>query len=450
MNRSSFGCLTPAGLLSAALTIIIVTIVVLIQGGVLFSPGLLNAQAGNPINGVTSHAEVGGNCAACHAPFWNSGGMAARCMNCHTDIAAQQSDPQSLHNVLLRSKLSGACRTCHPEHRGPDAPLTVLDSARFPHDLLGFPLTGKHASIACSVCHTNNQYHKLPTDCYSCHAKDDTHAGQLGTDCSLCHTPAGWIPSTFNHNLSMFKLEGKHATTPCASCHSNGVFKGTPTDCYSCHAKDDAHAGQFGTDCSLCHSPAAWKPATFDHNLAPFKLDGKHAAVPCASCHINGVFKGTPTDCYSCHAKDDHHGGQFGTACGACHTTSGWLPATFDHNLSTFPLTGAHAGLDCTRCHTNNVFKGTSTLCAACHADPPFHAGMFAGTSCNSCHNTSAWTPASYNGPHPGGCDGNCIGHQGAACRDCHTVNLATATCTKCHANGVPGDGGGGGGGGGD
>jgi Class III cytochrome C family len=378
MNQSRLGCFAPTGIIAAVLTTIIVATVTFAQGGVLFNPGPLNAQAGTPIRGATSHAEIG-VCATCHAPFWDASGMAARCMNCHTNIADQKSDPNSLHNVLLQSKLSGACRTCHPEHRGQDAPLTVLDTASFPHEALGFPLVGKHSSLECAACHINNQYHPLPTDCFSCHTKDDTHAGQ------------------------------------------------------------------FGTDCSLCHSPAGWKPATFDHNLAIFKLDGKHAAVPCTSCHVNGIFKGTPTDCFACHAKDDPHGGRFGTTCSACHTTSGWLPATFDHSRSAFPLTGAHAALDCTRCHKGNVFAGTPAFCAGCHGDPAFHAGMFTGTSCETCHNTSFWSPANYNSPHPGGCEGNCLGHEGATCRDCHTANLATATCTKCHDSNTPGDGGGGG-----
>ncbi len=37
------------------------------------------------------------------------------------------------------------------------------------------------------------------------------------------------------------------------------------------------------------------------HKDTAFKLDGKHQAVPCASCHINGVTKGTPQTCASCH-----------------------------------------------------------------------------------------------------------------------------------------------------
>src|SRR5512147_1118435 len=37
------------------------------------------------------------------------------------------------------------------------------------------------------------------------------------------------------------------------------------------------------------------------------------------------------------------------------------------HNATTFPLTGAHASTRCEACHQRGVFKGTPTLCAACH-----------------------------------------------------------------------------------
>jgi hypothetical protein len=233
-------------------------------------------------------------------------------------------------------------------------------------------------------------------------------------------------------------LSGKHIDVTCVDCHVNAVFKGTPTDCYSCHSKDDKHAGQFGTDCSLCHTTSGWLPATFDHNLSSFKLTGKHAQVACANCHLNNIFKGTPTDCYSCHATADKHNGQFGRDCGACHTTSGWLPANFNH--SGFPLTAGHAGLPCTRCHSSGVYVGLSTSCVSCHGDPAYHLGLF-GTNCAQCHTTSNWY-AIYSGPHPNNCEGPCINHEGASCRDCHTVNLSTATCTKCHQGGAPGGGG--------
>jgi hypothetical protein len=103
-------------------------------------------------------------------------------------------------------------------------------------------------------------------------------------------------------------------------------------------------------------------------------------------------------------------------------------------------LTGAHVGLPCTSCHTGSTFTGLSSSCSACHGEPAFHAGLFEGVACSQCHNTSSWTPASFNQSHSGDCDGPCINHQGATCQDCHTTNLFSFTCLKCHDSNDPKD----------
>ena len=591
MQKKPYGCLTVPGLLTALLVILLVVVAGLLRGGELFSPGLLNAQAGAVLGGVTSHAQIGGRCSTCHAFFWQKAKMADRCVACHSDVAAQQQDPSTLHGYLLAKSPGIACRTCHPDHHGADAPLTDLSKVDISHDAFGysltahqkqtdgtpfvcktchingykvfdqtvcischqqikadfmqshlqaygenclachdgidtynhnfdhslvsfqltgehtpldcgachtgarsitdlqatpqdcyschakddahtgqfgtdcsgchstsgwlpatfdhskskFPLTGAHVGLECAKCHPNNVFTPLDTACYSCHAKDDAHNRQFGTDCSICHTTTAWLPATFDHSLTNFPLTGAHTNLECSKCHINNVFTTLDTACVSCHAKDDAHSGQFGTDCSICHTTTAWLPATFDHSLTNFPLTGAHASLDCSQCHENLVFTSLPTDCYSCHAKDDAHSGQFGTDCSMCHSTTAWLPATFDHSLTNFPLTGAHVGVDCTKCHINNNFTNISTACSSCHSDPAFHAGLFGGMSCDQCHNTSAWSPASFNLSHPSSCgEVTCIGHEGATCRDCHTVNLSTSTCLKCHDSNNPVDGGGG------
>src|SRR5260370_39484297 len=42
-------------------------------------------------------------------------------------------------------------------------------------------------------------------------------------------------------------------------------------------------------------------PVAFDHLSTGFELDGVHRALPCESCHLNAVFKGTPRTCGLCH-----------------------------------------------------------------------------------------------------------------------------------------------------
>jgi hypothetical protein len=61
-----------------------------------------------------------------------------------------------------------------------------------------------------------------------------------------------------------------------------------------------------------------------------YPLDGKHSVLDCWSCHPDGVYKSTPNLCTDCHTNDMpavHYGGQ----CILCHTTTAWLPSTFEH-----------------------------------------------------------------------------------------------------------------------
>ncbi len=78
--------------------------------------------------------------------------------------------------------------------------------------------------------------------------------------------------------------------------------------------------------------------------------------------------------------------------CSACHTATGWEvgiqagKSGFDHDLTGFPLRGAHRQSDCSRCH--NAAGKPATVCEGCHADP--HQGRTTGT-CAECHTATAW-----------------------------------------------------------
>ena len=456
MNTPRLGCLSPLALVSALITLVILVAAEIISGNSMFNPGELNAQAGMNVGGVTSHAEIGKDCSQCHPPFWSAQTMSDLCLYCHTEIQGQMGDPTSLHGVLFQGN-SSACQSCHTEHHGPDGSLTFMDSVNFPHEETGYSLAGHQAGadgkpFTCSDCHIQGISKFDQSTCVNCHRALDmdftvTHTMDFGQDCLACHDGVDRY-GDFNHSQVTFALSGAHLQVGCSECHPNARtipdLQDTPTECEACHLSDDAHASKFGMQCGLCHSPAGWKPAIFDHNLADFRLEGKHVEVPCESCHIDG-FKGTPKDCYSCHKQDDQHNGTFGTACETCHNPSDWSDATFDHTLATFQLTGAHVNVECTQCHIGNVFNGTPHECVACHPDPSFHASLFAGMACNQCHNTTSWSPASFNLSHPSVCgEDACINHEGATCRDCHTTNLSTATCLKCHDSNNPVDGGGG------
>ena len=121
----------------------------------------------------------------------------------------------------------------------------------------------------------------------------------------------------------------------------------------------------------------SWQGAVFDHAGTNFPLTGAHRSVPCASCHVDGVYAGTPTDCVACHQKDydnttnPNHGLLgFPTTCATCHNTTDWHDASFaQHDSQYFPIySGAH--------------KGRWTLCADCHTQP----SNFTVFNCLGCH----------------------------------------------------------------
>ena len=460
-STNRLGCLSGMGIISAIITALVIVGYAYARGGLLYSPGPLNAQSGEVLGGVTSHAEISGNCKSCHTAPWESARMEDRCIDCHGNIAVQMQDVVTMHGSMLTDQPDLRCRFCHPEHRGPEAKLTELGDRSFPHEVVGYSLNGHQFKVTretfvCSDCHADDISKFDLQTCDACHRQMDlslmtAHALSFGSACLDCHDGIDSLVSNFNHNKYSFKIIGKHDGLECAKCHADarglGDFQETLQDCRSCHYNDEPHQGRYGFNCESCHNENGWKPAKFDHNLAEFKLDGKHTEAACESCHLNNVFLGTPADCYSCHQKDDEHEGRFGTDCSACHSPSSWEDAEFDHNKSNFPLTGRHANIGCEQCHTTGQFTGLSTTCVACHGDPGFHAGMF-GLDCAACHTTNNWF-APYNGRHPGIADegGTGVNHGGASCRDCHTTTLHTATCLACHESNNPDDDGGGDGG---
>ena len=402
------------------------------------------------------------SCASCHVDFHN-GQMGNDCARCHN--TSNWKDVSFDHNQtgfpLAGSHKSVACASCHINgkyngtpsdcfacHAKKDAhngqfgtdcgschiPTTWQD-VHFDHGKTGFALTGLHVNVQCSACHVNNVFKGTPKNCYACHAKKDAHNGQFGTDCASCHNTSGWKNVSFDHGKTSFPLTGAHINSQCKACHINGIYKGTPKDCYSCHAAKDAHNGQFGTVCSACHTTSSWKNVTFDHGNTAFPLAGSHTTVACKSCHLNNVYKGTPKDCYSCHAARDKHNGQFGTDCGACHKPTKWSDVSFNHNNTAFPLSGKHTNVQCGACHVNGVYKGTPKDCYSCHASKDKHNGQF-GTNCGSCHTTSAWNNVTFNHNNT---NFPLTGlHTNVQCNACHVNGVykgTPANCYTCHAS---------------
>ncbi len=352
-------------------------------GSSMFSPGALNAQAGGPLvtlGGVSTHASLGNDCAACHATRLSPQTMAEKCSGCHRDVQQEMGDGSGLHGKMAATGWSGNCDGCHTEHHGAAGALTVL-SESFPHDLTGYSLRAHNGETTCADCHEQGPMAFDQKTCANCHQRLDqtflaAHIAAFGPQCVPCHDGVDRYGPSFDHNKIAFPLAGAHADVPCASCHKDATtveaLENTPQDCYSCHAKDDAHKGEFGRDCAGCHTATSWQDATFDHTKTSFPLAGAHADIPCDKCHANGKFRGTSAECVSCHAEPAFHAEGFGAEgrqCASCHSATSWTPAEFGLPHS-FPLDhgSEEQTPNCKTCHPTTV---TSYTCLGCHAHTP-------------------------------------------------------------------------------
>ena len=383
-------------------------------------------QTGYPLQG--KHAGL--TCNQCHSAAHvvgpNRGLIKMQDLN-RTFLGLSE-DCGSCHEDVHKGQLGQNCLQCHNfvDWKG---------AKNFDHSKSRYPLSGDHAHVACEKCHTaaepggEPRFRGIPfKSCTDCHA--DIHHGAFAKPCEICHTTNGWKQagkeSQFDHSKTKYPLLGKHAQVDCLKCHDGGNFKRPVAfvKCTDCHTTDP-HGGQFAGrkeqgECAECHTVQGWKPSLFDvkmHASTRYRLDGKHAGVPCDKCHVPA---GTATrykirfaKCQDCH-KDTHEGQfagpPYGNRCEKCHTLAGFKPSTYtiaQHQSTRFPLREAHLAVPCEECH--QAAKGSKSIpyrfadraCTACHADP--HHGEFtdkmsqkgpsgAPAGCQACHTVKSWT----------------------------------------------------------
>ncbi len=374
-----------------------------------------------------------------------------------TDTLAGRARSTNPHGLL-----PFPCESCHTT-----ASWNVVRSPmQFDHDReTSFPLEGQHKAGDCTACHSDLRFKMSRTECNQCHK--DVHRGQLGQQCGTCHTSAGWKPRDpiARHAATRFPLTGKHTTTDCRSCHASqqeGEFAGVSTECVTCHVNiyqrtsNPPHVSAgLGTDCMSCHTTGSWTPAIANHGLFGFTLDGAHKSVTCTDCHIGNNYALASSTCVACHqaaydqsSNPPHASGGFPVTCEQCHTTRpGWRPARFDHNATSFALTGAHKSIEnqCNKCHESG-FQNTPTDCYDCHSkdytaavDPP-HVNAFP-TTCTDCHGTSSWVPSTfdhqssfpiYSGSHKGKWTGCMTSGDGSGCHNLPS-DFKEFSCIHCH-----------------
>jgi hypothetical protein len=282
---------------------------------------------------------------------------------------------------------------------------------------------------------------------------------------ALCLAVAGPVRAQFEtpnrsfHEATAFRLEGRHLTVACASCHINGQYQGTPATCYACHwvrRKDDRYQTRLGTQCEQCHQPVSWTAVRWQHASATgVALNASHRSLGCVSCHKDASFNRGMVVCASCHRKDydatrspNHAAAGFSVNCESCHrpgdaTWRTGVAGDFNHN-AVFPLQGIHATVACTTCHRNNLYKGTGRECVSCHqADynatkTPNHLAAGFSTACESCHRP---TDAQWRGGGGTAFNHNAVFqlvgvHAAQACASCHRNDVFKGTareCVGCH-----------------
>lgn len=445
------------------------------------SPGPLS-KAHQSLSGTTQ-------CASCHQ--FGASTPTFKCLDCHKEVAQRLAANHGYHARLQIGNPNGKdCVRCHLEHNGEEFHLIHWEPSekQFDHRQTGYSLEGKHSGVACEKCHIpaymvpedhalikmkdlSKSYFGLSQNCVACHK--DPHKGQLGNECQRCHNFADWkAAKQFDHSKTRYPLTGLHIQVACEKCHKPDVpggsarYKDMKFDvCTACHI--DPHKGSFKQRCEECHTTAGWKrllPAfTFDHSKTKYPLEGKHAAVSCTGCHVNGDFKKPVAfaNCADCH-KPDPHKGQFESRpkkgeCAECHTVNGWKPSLFgvkEHDTSGYPLRGKHMNVECAKCHIpagkDTVYKVKYAACLDCHKDA--HDSQFAAAPyrnrCEDCHTVldfhrSTFTIAKHRNtryPLTGA-------HAAVSCADCHKVraggrtdkilpfHFQDMTCTACHVD---------------
>ncbi len=415
---------------------------------------------------IGAHANL--DCSACHAGGKFAGAPAA-CVGCHlADFNKTNNPPHA------QAGFPTTCQTCHNS--------SAWDPTTFNHNTFTkFPLTGAHASVACTQCHINGQFVGTATDCASCHMKDFNGAmspnhvqSAFPTTCQQCHNSTSWSGAAFDHSTTGFTLTGAHVALQCTQCHNttfspSGAYTLTSTTCVSCHLKDfqgtttpnHVQSG-FAQTCQQCHNTTSWTGAAFDHASTGFTLTGAHVALQCTQCHNttfspSGAYSLTSNACVTCHLKDfqgattpNHVQSGFAQTCEQCHNTISWSGATFNHNNTGFPLTGAHTALQCTQCHNTTFspsgpYNLTSNTCVTCHlkdfqgTTTPNHVQSGFAQTCQQCHTTTNWLGATFNHASTGFALTGF--HATLQCAQCHNTtfspsgpySLTSTTCVTCH-----------------
>ena len=264
-------------------------------------------------------------------------------------------------------------------HRAQGAHGSLTSLAGFDHNCAAFKLTGAHRKVDCQSCHKTPGYQGVSQSCISCHAEPRVHQGKFGTNCVQCHSTNTWVSTPislaamgFDHDVTGFKLTGKHAKLECRACHADEkTFTGKSQACNSCH-QPVVHKGRFSANCTQCHTTNTWDGAIFNHNTV-FRLPHHDRNNTCSKCHTNQASMKVYS-CTECHEHrparvlQQHRGKSLESirACADCHGPGGPRRvcqdvATLLKPCATNPLT-IPAPMPCEAPVTTAVFRTLSWM----------------------------------------------------------------------------------------
>jgi hypothetical protein len=193
----------------------------------------------------------------------------------------------------------------------------------------------------------------------------------------------------------------------------------------------------------------------FEKLVMPGPVIKAHAdtEADCIACHERLRDVEQRSLCLECHkevaadldAQVGFHGrapGASTAACRECHPdhrgrdadVTGLDPAGYDHDLTDYPLRGAHERVACDACHAGGAkHRDAPADCYSCHRDGDVHEGAL-GRKCDDCHGEERWAKARFDHdktkfPLEGG-------HAQVACALCHPAQRFEQTandCNSCH-----------------
>ena len=134
------------------------------------------------------------------------------------------------------------------------------------------------------------------------------------------------------------------------------------------------------------------------------------------------------------------HGKNFAMDCAQCHQPENWNfqqnKASFDHDSTSFPLSGQHVGLECRSCHESLEFNRAPSTCNACHQD--IHQ-QTVGNDCARCHDSQSWIVEDITLLHERISFPLMGVHSNINCNSCHMSETNVrfspvgVTCIDCH-----------------